>query len=261
MAKALRPVSAQKDDSGEPPQDQLARLMLEALNVAKTARKHRQSLKGVNYYANKMASLRADATIAFGRLSGKSIGDTSALAELMQQVFSVDASAKDRAQAARDLQFALKTTWADASTDQSRLEEAGVFPLVTLNRTGRGYLISVGKQVNGCYASSWYDSCAVMMRRLLESAIIEAFEAKKIDAKIKDAKGDFLQLTALINAALAETTWNLPRNVRKELPNLRDLGHRSAHNRYYLATKPDVDKLTSAFRETVEAFLHLANLL
>lgn len=242
-------------------QDQFGAMIDEALDVAKTARKHRQSLNGVNHYANKMASLRANATVAFGRLSGKSTGDTTAMAELMDKVFSVDADAKDRTQAARDLQFTLKTTWADATTDQTHLEEAGVFPLVTLNKTRRGYLISVGKQANGCYTSGWHDGCAVMMRRLLETAIIEAFEAKKIDAKIKNADGTFFQLTPLINAALAETSWNLPRNVQKELPNLRDLGHRSAHNRYYVATKPDIDKLTSAFRETVEAFLHLAALL
>ena len=100
------------------------------------------------------------------------------------------------------------------------------------------------------------------MRRLLESAIIEAFEAKGIDAKIKDpTSGDFLQLTAIIHAAIAEPAWNLPRNVKKQLPNLRDLGHTSAHNRYYLAKQPDIDKFTMAYRETVEAFLHLAGLL
>jgi hypothetical protein len=121
---------------------------------------------------------------------------------------------------------------------------------------------SLPRQANGCYASGWYDGCAVMMRRLLESSIIEAFEAKKIEAKIKDVTtGDFFQLTTLINAALGETSWNLPRNVRKELVNLRDLGHRSAHNRYYVAKKPDIDKHIGVFREAVEAFLHLASLL
>ena len=82
-----------------------------------------------------------------------------------------------------------------------------------------------------------------------------------IDSKIKNATtGDFFQLTALITAALAEP-WNLPRNVKKEFTKLRDLGNRSAHNRYYLAKKPDIDALLGVYRETVEAFLHLAKLL
>ena len=168
--------------------------------VSRIARRHHKSLSGLNFYANKMANMRAEATNEFARLSGKSVGDTSALAELMQTVFSSTASAKSRGEAARELQFALKTAWAGFPADQSELEEGGVFPLVTLNQTKRGYLVAVGKQMNGCYASGWHDGCAVMMRRLLESAIIEAFEAKGIDHKIKDAaSGDFFQLSSLIH--------------------------------------------------------------
>lgn len=257
MAKLKKRASTAKPPT---PQLLLVDLITKALSVAKTARKHGQSLNGTNFYATKLANLRAEATNTFAKLLTRSVGDTSALAELMERVFSTNANAKDRVQAARDLQFALKTTWAEVSAESAHLEDAGIFPLVTLNQTSRGYLVAVGRQINGSYASGWFDGCAVMMRRLLESVIIEAFEARGQDSKIKDSQGDFFQLTALINAALAES-WNLPRNVKKELPNLRDLGHRSAHNRYYLAKKPDIDALRGAYRETVEAFLHLAKLL
>ncbi|MGE0180732.1 MAG: DUF4145 domain-containing protein [Parvularculaceae bacterium] len=243
------------------PQQKMIEYIDSAVNCAKTAARHNQSLKGVNFYANKMADLRADATNAFGQFSSGSVGDTSALAELMQKVFSVDAIAKERNQAARDLQFALKTTWSTHISDHRSLEDNGVFPLVTLNQTGRGYLVAVGRQMNGAYSAGWYDACAVMMRRLLESVIIEAFEAKKLDAKIKDKNGDFFQLTALIKGALAETSWNLPRNVRRNIESLRDLGHTSAHNRYYLAKQIYIDELKSVYRETVEAFLHISNLI
>jgi len=243
------------------PQDLIGGYTDAAVGCAKTAFRHKQSLNGQNYYADKMADLRADATIAFERLSGGSVGDTSALAVLIQKIFSADTSGKGRSQAARDLQFALKTTWAEAKPNNRKLEDNGIFPLITLNETKRGYLVAVGKQMNGCYSAGWYDACAVMMRRLLESAIIEAFEARKIDGKIKDANGDFFQLTALIRATLAEKAWNLPRNVRKQIEYLRDLGHTSAHNRYYLAKQAYIDELKSVYRETVEAFLHIANLL
>jgi hypothetical protein len=227
------------------PQELMIGYIDAALNCAKTASRHRQSLNGVNFYANKMAGLRADATNAFERLAGG----------------SVSGSTRDRTQAARELQFALKTTWANVKSDQGKVEDNGIFPLVTLNQTRRGYLVAVGRQMNGCYSSGWYDACAVMMRRLLESVIIEAFEARKIDGKIKDGNGDFLQLTALIKASLTETSWNLPRNVRKRIESLRDLGHTSAHNRYYLAKQPYIDELKSVYRETLEAFLHIAGLL
>ncbi len=251
-----------KGSAREPaPQELLMGYIDAAVACAKTSAKHRQSLDGANFYANKMANLRADATNAFGRLAGGSVGDTSALAELMQKVFSVDASARDRAHAARELHFALKTTWAKVVPNSGEIEDNGVFPLVTLNQTNRGYIVAIGRQINGSYAAGWYDACAVMMRRLLESTIIEAFEARKIDHKIKDGNGDFVQLTALIRAALIEKSWNLPRNVRSHIKTLRDLGHNSAHNRYYLAKKVYIDELKPVYRETVEAFLHLANLL
>jgi len=179
----------------------------------------------------------------------------------MTTVFSTAAKPKDRAQAARDLKHALKTAIVVPARPASGMENGGLFPLVKLEQTGRGYLIRVGRQMNGAYSAAWYDACAVMMRRLLETVIIEAFEKKGIDSKIKDGNGDFLMLTALVNRALAETAWNLPRNVKKELPNLKDAGHKSAHNRLYVAEKTDIDKIEPAFRESVEAFLHLAGLL
>lgn len=243
-------------------QDQLLLLIKEALKTARVARRHQKPLDGANHYADKMADLRADATNLFRQIATESVGDTSALAELIETVFSVDASAKDRTQAARELQFKIKTDWATTPPETILLEEASVFPLVILNRTCRAYLVSIGRQVNGCYSQGWYDACAVMMRRLLESCIIEAFEANKIDATIKDPKsGDFLQLSALIEVALRESSWNLPRNVRREIKNLRELGNRSAHNRYYLATKTDIEKYINVYREAVEAFLHIARLI
>jgi hypothetical protein len=240
------------------PQEQLVQLIDSACDVAKKARKHRKALSGNNFYADKMANLRADATNTFRLLSGSSVGDTSAMAELMEKVFAIHDS--DRATAARNLKYELKTTWANIPTDQTSREDGGIFPLVTLNETNRGYLVNVGRQMNECYAAGWYDACAVMMRRLLESSIIEAFEGRKLVSNIKDRDGHFFQLTKLIKAALAEKSWTLPRNVRNELDNLRDLGHRSAHNRYFLAKQSDIDKHAGVYREAVEAFLNLAKL-
>jgi hypothetical protein len=244
--------------AADAPQDQLKRWIKEAINVAKIAKRHRKSLSGENFYADKLFHLRADATRVYDKISNGAPGGISALAGHVERLFSNDATSKERAHAARELQVALKTTLSNTPADQGHLEDGGIFPLSGLSK--RAYMGAIGRQMNGCYASGWYDACAVMMRRLLEAAIIEAFEAKKIDSKIKDGKGDFFQLTALITAALGETAWNLSRGVRKELPNLRDLGHKSAHGRHYLAKKLYIDELKTSFRDALEAFLHEANL-
>jgi len=140
-------------------------------------------------------------------------------------------------------------------------DEETLFPSSLIAQTKRGYLITVCRQMNGCFGSGWYDAAAVMMRRLLETSIIEAFEAHHVDGKIKNSQGDFLQLTDLIAAALSENSWNLSRNTKKALPNLRDVGHISAHSRRYTAQRPDIVRVSQDFRLAIEEFLHLAGLL
>lgn len=54
--------------------DRLERLAEEAVQVGKKARRNRQNLAGDNFYANKMATLRTDATNALKSLAPTSAG-------------------------------------------------------------------------------------------------------------------------------------------------------------------------------------------
>src|SRR5437870_5903730 len=103
---------------------------------------------------------------------------------MIQTVFSADAISNSIRQAARDLTFSLRTTWKNQPA-QSAATDEGLFPLQLLVQANRGYLVTVGRQMNGCFNQGWYDACAVMMRRLIEIAIIEAFEHRNIANKIK----------------------------------------------------------------------------
>lgn len=238
--------------------ERLEQLAQEALSVCKKAKKHNKSLKGDNFYANKLATLRADATNAFRQLSETSAGDSSAIAELLDGTFSHSSDARARAEACRELCYNLRTTWREKRAVQ---EDEGLFPLSLLAKTSRGYLVSVGRQMNGAFSMHWYDGAAVMTRRLVEIAIIEAFEAKGIANKIKDGSGNYLQLSDLIGKAMAEPKFSLSRNCKKYLPTLRDLGHMSAHGRYFNAQRPDVEAVQPGCRVVVEEFLHHAELL
>ncbi len=184
------------------PTDNLAALVKQAVDLAKTARRNRMNLSGSNYYANKLVELRADAINIYRELAPLTLGDSSALGEMIERVFAAMTTAAAREEAARDLLFSLRTTW--RSANPAPREDDGLFPLSILSQAGRGYLISVGRQMNGCFSQAWYDASAVMMRRLLEISLIEAFEAKGIAAKIKDAAGNYLQLSELISRALNE---------------------------------------------------------
>ena len=114
--------------------------------------------------------------------------------------------------------------------------------------------------MNGCFAQGWYDACAVMMRRLIEIAIIEAFEHMGLTTKIQDRNGDYLQLSDLITKALGEPAIRLSRNAKKYLPQLRDVGHMSAHGRTFHARREDVERVQLGCRVVVEEFLHHAGL-
>lgn len=239
------------------PASVLEDLAQQALKTDKMARRHSKSLRGDNHYGNKLAELRADATSAYRQLVTRSAGDSSALAELMEAVFSPDTPRARRLEASRELAVALRTTWEAPATAAS----GDLFPLAILVQAKRGYLVTVGRQMNGSFEAGWFDACAVMMRKLLEICLIEAFEAKNIAAKIKDANGDYFRLTDLITAALAETAWTLSRNAKKYLPQLRDVGHQSAHGRYYHARIGDIERIRPGCRIVIEEFLHHAGLI
>jgi hypothetical protein len=250
-----------KANGAESPSEKLQEYVQSALKVAKTAKRNRASLKGDNHYGNKLATLRSDAANILTVLQSNTTGNTSALAELIQAVFGADVLPKQRLEASRELSHMLKTSWRQTSVDSDFSASVDLFPMTILSSSNRGYLSSLGRQMNGCYTKAWYDACAVMMRRLMENAIIEAFEAKNVADQIKNKDGNYVQLTELVGKALASKSFNLSRNAKTALPKIKDLGHQSAHGRYFTAQKNDVDKVSADFRVVLEEFLHHANLI
>lgn len=124
----------------------------------------------------------------------------------------------------------------------------------------RTYIEKVAHQINGSYEHGWYDACGVMIRRLIETLIIEAFEHHKIEAQVKTASGDYVYLRDLITATLNCTSWSLGRNVKQALPRLKDVGDRSAHSRRFIAQRQDIDRLAPDLRDVIQELLTLANL-
>ena len=125
----------------------------------------------------------------------------------------------------------------------------------------RGYIEKVVYQINGAYEQGWFDACAVMMRRLIETLIIECFEAKSLSHKIKKSNtGNFLYLADLVSATLSESSWNLGRTTKKALPKLKLIGDQSAHSRRYNAHREDIDKVRDDFRIVCQELLYLSGL-
>jgi hypothetical protein len=130
------------------------------------------------------------------------------------------------------------------------------FPLELFNNT-RGYLESIATQAANCYDLGLFDACAVMTRKLLEVLIIESFERFKISSKVKNAAGNFFYLSDLIEIFKSESSWNIGRNAKSSLPNLKKMGDLSAHNRRYFARKPDLEIVKNDLRIVLEELIHL----
>src|SRR5438034_2670528 len=103
---------------------------------------------------------------------------------------------------ARNIFSAAKAIQADVARELGPPEEgirSGSQRVIasSLVRGTRGYIERVANQANGAYENGWYDACAVMIRRLLETLIIEAFEHGNIAGKIKNPAGEFFHMKDL----------------------------------------------------------------
>lgn len=140
---------------------------------------------------------------------------------------------------------------------QARTQQ--VLPLSIVQDT-RNYLEAVAHQINGPYEQGWYDACAVMMRRLIETLIIELFEARGRTNAIKDGSGNYVHLDALIGRAIGEGSWNLHRNTKQVLHKVKQLGDNSAHSHRFNARRTDIDNIQVGFRAAVQDLIRLAGM-
>lgn len=138
-------------------------------------------------------------------------------------------------------------------------QELGYLPKPVWANT-RGYIEKVCEQLNGCFQFTFYDAASVLVRRLIETLIIEAYETLQRQNEIKDKEGNYLMLSGLVAAASNSKGINLGRDAKKALGEVKELGDRSAHNRRFNATKPDLEKIQSGVRVATDELINIAKL-
>ena len=122
----------------------------------------------------------------------------------------------------------------------------------------RRYLKAIACQVNGTYQFSFFDACAVMMRRLAEVLIIDAYTSKGLDTNIRDSDGNLKMMNGLINALKSGQPFRLSRNAPQYLDHLKTLGDTAAHSRNYITKKKDIDDFSQKYRMLIEELRNLA---
>ncbi|MCY4018099.1 MAG: DUF4145 domain-containing protein [Chloroflexi bacterium] len=144
----------------------------------------------------------------------------------------------------------------------SKPDSEGLIDSTLVEGTRLAFLTIVIDQINGPFEHEWYDASAVMLRRLIETLIIEAYVQNGIESKVKDSNGDFFLLADLVVHARNEPVFNLSRNTKKLLTQLKKLGDLSAHNRRFNAKRKYMDNLAGNFyldiQTLVKEFVDLA---
>jgi hypothetical protein len=158
----------------------------------------------------------------------------------------------------RDLVFTIGSDLR-AAIEAEANHGVGTVPFITPEILKPGVYRKVLEEANRCFAENCPNACAAMLRRLVESLIIEAFEAHKIEARIKDNTGEYLELKALIGKAVADGDLKLSRNTKGALPNLKFLGDLSVHSRRHLIRGDDLKGVRNDARVAIEELaLHIA---
>lgn len=130
--------------------------------------------------------------------------------------------------------------------------DAGLF------NNAHAYVKNVVDQINVSYGNDCQDCAAVMIRRLFETLVVDAFEAKGCLPEITDTNGNIFQLSGLISALGRTTSFSVSRQTKQASTHLKDVGDWSAHNRRHRARKSDIDAVAKHLRLACGDLLHLA---
>jgi hypothetical protein len=123
----------------------------------------------------------------------------------------------------------------------------------------RPHLEQLIRQINGVFNYGFYDACAVLIRRILESLIIEVFIAKKLTSEIR-VNNSFLPLDKLIGKITNHSQIILSRNTPSTLEDIKRLGDIAAHDRNYITQLQDINEHKVEIRRVIKELLTLAGI-
>jgi hypothetical protein len=138
-----------------------------------------------------------------------------------------------------------------------RMKEVDVQDSVIPNDWAKGtrvYLERLVHQINGTYDYGFYDACATLSRRLMESLIIEVYIYENRQHEIQ-TNGVFLGLEKLIAHVRADKQLTLGRNTPKTMTEVKQLGDTAAHDRVYITSKQDIDDMLARYRRMLQDLL------
>lgn len=138
-------------------------------------------------------------------------------------------------------------------------QDTGFIPKPVWDNT-RGYIESICRQINASYQFESFDGAAVLLRRVVETLLIECFESQGRENEIRDDKGSYLMLRDLSGVAVKPGGLSIGRNAKHALEHVKEAGDLAAHNRRYLTRKGDLDRVQTGARVLLEELIFIAKL-
>lgn len=96
-----------------------------------------------------------------------------------------------------------------------------------------------------------------MLRKLLETLIIELFERHGLESQIKNGNGGYFFLSDLISRMVGEKSWHLTKIVREDILKVKKLADSSVHSKRFSARKTDIDNLKTEIRIILQELVNL----
>tara|TARA_A100001391_G_scaffold92605_1_gene61255 strand:+ start:721 stop:1455 length:735 start_codon:yes stop_codon:yes gene_type:complete len=122
----------------------------------------------------------------------------------------------------------------------------------------RKHLEAIRREANGSYLNGFYNSCAVMCRRISELLLIEAFEKTGNISAIQEPNGDLKGFGDIIGIAVSGNYLRLSRSTGRNLQNIKKIGDSAAHHRFYSCKKSDLDDVKLDLAQTLEELAALS---
>ena len=241
--------------------------LAETIKALRAAKRNKVNLSSSSFYGTKVRSSLASLRKSFIAMQrdfpaeryGKVAFQLATIEPLLQQMITLyPASSSELLALAEEISFKTESDLAaelEATATTLAPSSSGPFVPNDLIEDRHFILKKILWEVNRCYDTACYNSCAAMIRRLTESLIVQAFEKHGIDAKIKK-DDEYLPLSELIGKAIAEPKLGLTKNTKRILPDLKFFGDLAAHNRRALVRKDDLDKLHQATRSAIEELVN-----
>lgn len=116
-----------------------------------------------------------------------------------------------------------------------------------------GYVTRIIPQINGCWEREYPEACAVMVRRLVETLIIELYYQRKWLDELKDAETkEFVTLRGMVDKICGDSRFGLDRRIQEGLKKMKQIGDIAAHDYRIQIRKSYLKEIRDDVRFTTE---------